>query len=78
MAVKNWKKGEYILNEYDFFVVKRGDVNFVRYKKEDVVSELGSTMSATLVRDRISEGKSIDYLVPKIVKSLIFANEVYK
>ena len=78
LSIKTWKSGSDILEKYDFFVVKRGVLNFVRFKESDVVTELGSTMSATLVRDRISSGKSIDFMVPPSVRDFIHANDIYK
>lgn len=78
--IPNWKYGNEIWNKYNFLVVERGESGKEGYEMtegDDLIPGHFS-VSATLVRDRVTKGLSIASLVPSSVREYIHTQKLYK
>jgi nicotinate-nucleotide adenylyltransferase len=77
--IEGWKNAEYLKSNCRFMVYKRTDENI---KKKDgwdfeIIEGPLLQISSTYIRKQIIEKKSIQFLVPEIVKEEIYANNYY-
>ncbi|MCF8240026.1 MAG: nicotinate-nucleotide adenylyltransferase [Melioribacteraceae bacterium] len=78
----SWYKPEEIIKLAQLAVLKRSVENTVNithgYDKSALILDTPQIdISSTMIRDRVKEKKSIDYLVPEIVKEYILKNKLY-
>mgnify|MGYP003658334077 CR=1 FL=1 len=78
MTVTFWKKGVDLLQQIPFIIVKRGYKDDFNLKDSDIVIDGYSTMSATVVRNKVKNNKPLGYLVPGGVENLIKRKGYYK
>lgn len=75
-----WKNSDMIMETYQILVYRRPgfEVDMNATKRVKVLNAPLLEISATHIRQCIQEGKSIKYLVPKIIEEDIAANVFYK
>jgi len=75
-----WKNADLLIKNYSFIVYNRpgAPVTDTHQAKATVLDAPLLTISATLIRKNIQEGKSIRYLVPEKVRVYIEDNNYYK
>lgn len=78
LSIPTWKSGKEIISNYNFIVVKRGEEDFDLFKESDLKTEGYSTISSTVVREKIKQRKPFEHLVPKEVANWINKNNYYK
>lgn len=81
VTVPKWKNGEYILDNYQIIVYKRGNQETEKYKNHLNVSFVEAPLlhiSATYVRNLIKAGKSVQYLVPDPVFHYLSGSNMYQ
>lgn len=85
-----WKEAEKLLSDYKIYVLKRDkdsikDIiqsnellknHYVSFR--EISKEVTSNLSSTYVRNKIKEGKSIEYLTPHEVVEYILENKIYQ
>lgn len=78
--IQNWKNAETIINNYSFIIYKRPGFEIENKCGADLtITEAPLLMiSSTHVRNCISEGKSIRYMVPDDVMEEIEKSSLYK
>lgn len=75
-----WKNADKILEYYGLYVYPRPDAKkseLIHHPKVKVVDAPLLDISATYIRDRIRENKSIKYLVPERVEEYILRKKFY-
>ena len=90
MSIDRWKEVSKILSLCTFVVFSRGgfDNEVLKRRKEEVEEKFKCNIiilnlkqleiSSTDIRDRVKNGKRIDFFVPEEVKKLIIENDLYK
>jgi nicotinate-nucleotide adenylyltransferase len=90
LAFHRWKENSEIINLTKIIITERYEDNFAktrkyideRYKNYEnkiyLLSHPLYRVSSTVIRERIKQGRHIDYLVPDAVKQLILSNHYFK
>ena len=90
MSIDRWKEVSKILSLCTFVVFSRGgfDNEVLNKRKEEIEGIFKCNIiilklkqleiSSTDIRDRVKNGKRIDFFVPEEVKKLIIENDLYK
>jgi nicotinate-nucleotide adenylyltransferase len=77
-----WKNYESILENYQLFVYRRAGFHenplLANHKKISLYEVPLLNISSTYIRETLQAGKSIRYLVPKVVKEFIDENNLYR
>jgi nicotinate-nucleotide adenylyltransferase len=77
-----WKNYESILENYQLFVYRRAGFHenplLANHKKISLYEVPLLNISSTYIRETLQAGKSIRYLVPKVVKEFIDENSLYR
>lgn len=75
-----WKNADLLIRNYSFVVYNRPgfEVKDTHGARLNILDAPLLTISATLIRNNIQSGKSIQYLVPDKVRLYIEANHYYK
>jgi nicotinate-nucleotide adenylyltransferase len=77
-----WKNYESILENYQLFVYRRAGFHenplLANHKKISLYEVPLLNISSTYIRETLQAGKSIRYLVPKVVKEFIDENNMYR
>jgi nicotinate-nucleotide adenylyltransferase len=77
-----WKNYESILENYQLFVYRRAGFHenplLANHKKISLYEVPLLNISSTYIRETLQAGKSIRYLVPKVVKEFIDQNNLYR
>ena len=74
-----WKNSEELIKLCKFLVFRRDGYSYTSDNENIIVMDSPKiSLSATLVRDRLNEGKSIKYMVSKEVEEYIRKNSLYK
>ncbi len=75
-----WKNADLLIRDYSFIVYNRqgAEVKDQFNAKLNILNAPLLTISATLIRQNIQQGKSIRYLVPDKVRMYIEENNYYK
>jgi nicotinate-nucleotide adenylyltransferase len=77
-----WKNYESILENYQLFVYRRAGFHenplLANHKKISLYEVPLLNISSTYIRETLHAGKSIRYLVPKVVKEFIDENSLYR
>jgi nicotinate-nucleotide adenylyltransferase len=77
-----WKNYESILENYQLFVYRRAGFHenplLANHKKISLYEVPLLNISSTYIRETLQAGKSIRYLVPKVVKEIIDENNLYR
>ncbi len=78
--IENWKNAETILREHQLYVYERPGFSIIEKNKMRVTKINAPLLdiSSTHIRNLLSEGKSIRYLVPDDVREEIENNAYYK
>ncbi len=78
--IENWKNAETILREHQLYVYERPGFSIIENNKMRVTKINAPLLdiSSTHIRNLLSEGKSIRYLVPDDVREEIENNAYYK
>jgi nicotinate-nucleotide adenylyltransferase len=75
-----WKNYETILNNYKIYVYKRSDVQKTQFSNHPNVCYLDVPMmdiSSTMIRNRIKDGHSVQYLLPDNVREEVEKGRYY-
>lgn len=73
-----WKNYEELLENCNFLIFKREGFNYLSENSNVILMDSPKiSLSATLIRDRLKEGKSIKYMVPNEVEEYIKLNRLY-
>ena len=82
LEFREWKETETLLTLLEFIIVTRPGFDRERIDKilrgKAQFFELNIDISSTMIRNRIKDGKSIRYLIPKSVREYIIANGLYR
>ncbi|MBJ7429340.1 MAG: nicotinate-nucleotide adenylyltransferase [Bacteroidia bacterium] len=77
-----WKNYESILENYQLFVYRRAGFHenplLANHKKISLYEVPLLNISSTYIRETLQAGKSIRYLVPKVVKEFIVQHHLYQ
>lgn len=79
--IKKWKRGDYLLETYRFFVYERPGFKVTPLMLNKNITVLKAPLleiSSTQIREMIQQKKSIRYLVPDIVREEIESQLYYK
>lgn len=79
--IDKWKDYQKILSLYNIYVYPRENCQanqYYDYSKVHLLKAPLLNISASYIREQIKKGKSIQYLVPQIVKKAIEEKELYK
>jgi nicotinate-nucleotide adenylyltransferase len=79
--IKKWKRGDYLLETYPFFVYERPGFKVAPLMLNKNITVLKAPLleiSSTQIREMIQQKKSIRYLVPDIVREEIESHMYYK
>ncbi len=78
----DWKEPESILELVKFIIIKRPDYDKNKIDKrllsKSQFLELSLDISSSVIRERVTAGKTIRYLVPEGVRDYIIANGLYQ
>ncbi|MBK6363779.1 MAG: nicotinate-nucleotide adenylyltransferase [Saprospiraceae bacterium] len=80
-SINKWKNFEKLLEDYDILVYNRqgyDQINPDYLKRVHFVDAPLLHLSSTMIRERISQGKSIQYLVPDVVFHYLENSNLYK
>ncbi|MBK6564716.1 MAG: nicotinate-nucleotide adenylyltransferase [Saprospiraceae bacterium] len=80
-SINKWKNFEKLLEDYDILVYNRqgyDQINPDYLKRVNFVDAPLLHLSSTMIRERISQGKSIQYLVPDVVFHYLENSNLYK
>lgn len=89
LSLEDWYKGKALLREYDFVLAPRPGYDLlevderIRYYMDTYRTEIRVlhnklvNVSSTEIKKRISEGQSIDHLVPREVGEYIYEHGIY-
>jgi nicotinate-nucleotide adenylyltransferase len=80
-SINKWKNYEKLIAEYDIMVYNRNgfdDINPEYLTRVTFVDAPLLNLSSTMIRERIAEGKSIQYLVPDVVFHYLDNSNLYK
>lgn len=80
-SINKWKNFEKLLEDYDILVYNRqgyDQINPDYLKRVNFVDAPLLHLSSTMIRGRISQGKSIQYLVPDVVFHYLENSNLYK
>ncbi|MBK8079457.1 MAG: nicotinate-nucleotide adenylyltransferase [Saprospiraceae bacterium] len=80
-SINKWKNFEKLLEDYDILVYNRqgyDQINPDYLKRVHFVDAPLLHLSSTMIRGRISQGKSIQYLVPDVVFHYLENSNLYK
>ena len=78
---KKWKNAEVILNHYSLYVYPRPNARNTTihsHPNVHIVESPNLDISATFIRKMVSEGRSVQYLVPQPVEAIIREKGLYK
>lgn len=76
-----WKNAYYLTDNHDIFVYPRPNAGKSQIENNSRIFKIDAPMldiSATYIRNAIQKGKSIKYIVPEEVESLIVSRNYYK
>jgi nicotinate-nucleotide adenylyltransferase len=80
-SINKWKNYEKLIADYDIMVYNRNgfdDINPEYLTRVTFVDAPLLNLSSTMIRERIAEGKSIQYLVPDVVFHYLDNSNLYK
>lgn len=80
-SINKWKNYEKLIADYDIMVYNRNgfdDINPEYLTRVTFVDAPLLNLSSTMIRERIAEGKSIQYLVPDVVFHYLDNSSLYK
>ena len=90
MSIEKWRRPELILKNCTFVAFNRGIytkeiLNEQKKRLEDkykckitLLDVVDMDISSSIIRDRLQEGKRVDFFIPKEVQKYIEENELYK
>lgn len=78
--IESWKNADYLKQNHRFMVYKRPGFEIIQKPGYNFTIIEGPLLmiSSTYIRNQIAENKSIQFLVPEIVREEIEANNYYK
>lgn len=85
LNLSKWNNFEYLLNNYNFIVIKRFDIDvdhlikekYSLYQDKFIIYNFNSNISSTLVRETLLEGKYDNELCPLVINEYIKNNHIY-
>ncbi|MDG2450365.1 MAG: nicotinate (nicotinamide) nucleotide adenylyltransferase [Saprospiraceae bacterium] len=80
-SLPKWKNGDIIIKNYPIYVYKRSTYELGELENHENVRIVDApllSISATMVRKMISEGKSVQYIVPDAVFRYLEGSNIYK
>jgi len=80
-SLPKWKNAHQIIENYSIYVYKRPNYELGSLKDHSNVDILDAPLlniSASLIRNMIREGKSVQYMVPDLVYQYISGSNMYK
>ena len=80
-SLPKWKNGDIIIKNYPIYVYKRPTYELGELENHENVRIVDApllSISATMVRKMIFEGKSVQYIVPDAVFRYLEGSNIYK
>ena len=90
MAIEKWRNTDLVLNNCTFVAFNRGEYNksileeqkYKLEKKYDakivILNVTDIELSSSMIRERIANGKRVDFFLPEEVKKYISENKLYR
>ena len=90
MAIEKWSNTDLVLNNCTFVAFNRGEYNksileeqkYKLEKKYDakivILNVTDIDISSSMIRERIANGKRVDFFLPEEVKKYISENKLYR
>jgi len=76
--IKEWKNGDFILNNYKITVYKRSEITATIHPNINYLDFPFLDISATFIRNKIKEGYNMNYFLPEKVWKYIEEYKLYK
>lgn len=90
MDIETWKKPDYILRDCNFVVFNRGKFSIEELEKQKrkleekyyaniiLLNVSNIDISSSMIRERLEEGKRVDFFLPNKVLKYIIDNDLYE